>query len=502
MTTNLSVSRLVRVNVILAALAAQSQNLNAAIVLTSSPVVDVTERQRAYTSSTQVSTDFGSSGPEYASAVLYFQQTPQPAKLYVGRWAKTDTAGVMRCGPVSSTNSAIAAWNAVTTGSLKFGADATAAADITGMNFTTDANLNAVAARIQAAVRAAAGGSVYAGVTVVYNAGYNRFEFTSGTTGAASNVLFLQAAAAGTDISAMLSGTALLGAYRADGIVAETALAAATLFDSQFGRSWYGLNIPEGVAADHVAVAGFIESTLTKHVYALTTQDANALSAVATSDVAYQLAQLKYTKTMVQYSSTSAYASMSLLAKSITTDWGGNNTTITLMYKQEPGIVAESINETQALALAAKNCNVFVNYDNSTAIIQNGVVCSGDFIDTIVAADAFAIDVQTQMYNLLYTSPTKLPQTDGGANVSVTAVSQICDRYLTNGFLGGGVWDQAGFGNLKQGDFLEKGYYVYAPPVASQLKPDRASRKSVPIQVAAKCAGAVHSFDITLNISR
>lgn len=499
---NLSVSRLVKVNVILSALAAQAQNLSTLLLLTSSAVIDVVERLRSYSSITDVANDFGTAGAEYAAAVLYFQQTPQPSQLKIGRWAKTATAGVMRGGPLSAANKAIAAWNAITTGAFKFGADATAAADITALNFSADANLNAVATRLQTAIRAVGGGVPYAGVTVVYNAVYGRFEFTSGTTGAASKVLLLATPGAGVDISGMLAGTAAAGAYVADGVAAETALDAASAFDAQFGRTWYGLVMPEAVQADQILVAGFIEATNNKHIFGVTSQDANTLSAISTTDVAYMLAQLKYNKTMVQYSAASAYAVVSLMAKAMSTNWSGNNTSITLMYKGEPGIVAESLTETQAQALSAKNCNVFVNYDNNTAIIQDGEMSSGEFIDVITGADAISVDIQNELFNLLYTSPTKIPQTDAGSNLSVATVEKVCGKYVTDGYLAPGVWDQQGFGNLAQGDFLAKGYYVYAPPVASQLKSERQARKSVPIQVAAKCAGAVHSFDLQLNVAR
>lgn len=500
---NLSVSRLVKVNVVLAALAAQAQNLSTILVLTAGSVLDVVERLRTYTSLTAVADDFGTAGVEYKAAVLAFQQTPQPSAIKFGRWAKTATAGRLVGGPLTVANQAISAWNAITTGAVKFGADATAAADITGLNFSTDTNLNAVASRLQSAIRAVGTGTTYPNVTVKYNAIYKRFEIDSGTTGTGSKVLFLQAPATGVDISEMLAGRSTSGgAYVADGIAAETALAAATLFDSKFGRTWYGMVIPEAVDDDQIAVAGFLEATNNKHIFGVTTQDGAAVSSVATSDVAYRLKELKYAKTVVQYSSQNAYAVVSLLAKALSTNWNGNNTAITLMYKGEPGIVAEDISESQALALETKKANVFVKYDNDTAIIQNGVVSSGDFIDTITGADAIAVDIQNELFNLLYTSPTKIPQTDAGSNLSVATCEKVCGKYVTNGFLAPGVWDQGGFGNLAQGDFLAKGYYVYAPPVASQLKADRQARKSVPIQIAAKCAGAVHSFDLQLNIAR
>ena len=90
-------------------------------------------------------------------------------------------------------------------------------------------------------------------------------------------------------------------------------------------------------------------------------------------------------------------------------NFNANNTTITLMYKQEPGIVAETLSS-QADTLAAKRCNVFVNYDNDTAIIQYGVTPSGIFIDSVYNAIWFRNRVQTDVYNLLYTSPPKCPR--------------------------------------------------------------------------------------------
>jgi hypothetical protein len=64
------------------------------------------------------------------------------------------------------------------------------------------------------------------------------------------------------------------------------------------------------------------------------------------------------------------------------------------------------------------------------------------------------------------------------------------------------VWNSAGFGTLNQGDFLAKGFYVYAPAVATQNQSDREARKSVPIQVAAKLAGAVHTIDVQITVNR
>lgn len=73
---------------------------------------------------------------------------------------------------------------------------------------------------------------------------------------------------------------------------------------------------------------------------------------------------------------------------------------------------------------------------------------------------------------------------------------------MNNGCLAPGVWNSAGFGALNQGDTLAKGYYVYAPPIATQSQADREARKAVTFQVAAKEAGAIHSVDILVNVNR
>ncbi|MNT74193.1 hypothetical protein D3C72_2129930 [compost metagenome] len=73
---------------------------------------------------------------------------------------------------------------------------------------------------------------------------------------------------------------------------------------------------------------------------------------------------------------------------------------------------------------------------------------------------------------------------------------------MNNGYLAPGVWNSAGFGALKQGDTLSKGYYVYTPPIAAQSQVDREARKSVSFQVAAKESGAIHSVDIAINVNR
>jgi hypothetical protein len=398
------------------------------------------------------------------------------------------------CGPLSVANSLLTAWTAITTGSFKVTVDGGSLQSLTGLNFSGATTFPGIATIIN---------GVLTGAICSYNAVFNRFEFKSNTTGATSTVSFLTAGT-GVDISGMLNGLVNSSAYVANGIVAETALAAATLFDSTFGQQWYALSFASSVMpvnADNQAVAGFIEATTTYHYFAVSSQDTNILVASSTTDIAYLLSQTKYKRTAVQYSSSTPYAAVSLLGRILTTNYAGNNTVITLMWKQEPSITAENLNSTQIAGLEGKNANVFVAYNNNTAIIEPGASTSGDFIDTIIGAAAFAVTMQTALYNVLFQSPTKIPQTDAGTHILVTAIETVCTQFVNDGLLAPGVWNSAGFGVINQGDFLSKGYYVFAPSITSQTQAARAARISVPIQVAAKLAGAVHTVNLAITVN-
>lgn len=492
---SLPTSRLIEVSVNLTPAGAVAQSLSTLLMLGSSPVIDMVERYRDYASLTEVAADFASNTPEYLGAVLWFEQVPQPAILKIGRWAKTAASGVLRGAPLSGAQQLLSNFTGVTSGGFTYTKDGGAATNVTGINLSGATNLNAVAALITAALT---------GATMTYNATYQRFELTSTTTGDTSAISFLTAPGTGTNIAPLLAMQSTdSGAYVAAGAAVETALECVQFFDLNFGQTWYAVSIVAApTQGDHLTVAPFIEACENKHVYGVSTQEAGALVAATTTDIAYLLKQLAYKKTVVNFSSSNPYSVISFLGRALTVDYTGNNTVITLMYKSLPGIVAESINSVQADSLKAKNCNAFANFDNGTAIVLNGVTSSGLFLDTITGTDWLAITLQQACYNTLYTSPTRVPQTDAGMHLLVVTCESVCSQAVQNGLLAPGKWNSAGFGTLNQGDFLVKGFYVFADAISSQSQSDRAQRKSVPIRIAAKLAGAVHEIAVGVTVNQ
>lgn len=497
LTNGLSMNDAVTVTISLAPTAIPLRNFGAFLILGPTPkVIDTNERLRVYTTLTGVVNDFGSSAPEYLAANLFFSQNPQPSILYVGRWAQAPTAAGIHGGTVSVANQLMSGWTAITTGSMVITVDGTVKT-LSALNFASQTNLNGVAGVIQTAL----GGSI----TCVWNSNYSRFEIYSGTTGASSTITYASPTGSGVDISAKAGLTAASGASApCNGIVAETPLVAMTTL-ANYGVWYGGMFAPAAVGditdAQYIAAATFIAGASPSRIMAITSQSAAILDPTQTGDIASQLKALTNNRAFVQYSSSSLYAAAAAFGRGFTVDFSGNNTTITLKFKTEPGVVAETLNETQAATAIAKNANVFVNYSNGAAIIQNGVMSGGAFFDVIHGTDWLQNLTQTDVFNLLYTTTTKVPQTNPGMHLIATTIENSMIAGVYNGLLAPGQWNAPGFGQLSQGQYLTKGYYVFCQPIEDQNQSDRAARKATLMQVAAKLAGAVHTANVIINVN-
>lgn len=272
-------------------------------------------------------------------------------------------------------------------------------------------------------------------------------------------------------------------------------------------NSWYGLHLAVDEAdyptdADLISVASAIEASTVSRIFGITTAESDALVAATTTDLSSKLKAAKYSRTFIQYSTSSLYAALSAFGRAFTVDFTGSNTTITLKFKVEPGVTYETLSTSQADALEAKNANVYVYYENDTAILEQGVMCNGDFFDERHGLDWLQNAVQTADFNTLYTSTTKIPQTDAGTTTRIANVEKVLDQAEKNGLFAAGVWTGGPIGQLSTNDTLTKGYYVWADSVDSQSQADREARKGIPIQVAAKLAGAVHYGSVAITVVR
>lgn len=485
MANGLPVSSVVNVSVLLAPTAAGSRNFGSLLVLGDSDVIDTSERMRLYESLDDIATNFGTTAEEYKAALAYYSAEPKPRVCYVGRWAKTATHGRLKGAILGTAEQAIALFQAITAGAFAVTIDGVVV-NVTAVNLSAETNLNGVASAITTKL-GAAGTCLWDG---------SRFVINSATTGTGSTV--------GGMTSTPLSQVMNLdtGTTAVAGIAAETLVDAVALL-ADMSTDWYGLVVSASATDQElIDAAAFIGAAGDSRVMAITTQDTSALDAEDTSDIASALKGTGNNRAFVQYSSSNKHAAAAALGRAFTVNFNGQNTVITLKFKQEPAVTPEVLTSSQAATLKSKRCNVFAQYSNDTAILQEGVMSGGWFFDERHGLDWLQNDVQTAIWNRLYTSTTKVAQTDAGVGRLTTTMEDRLDQAVTNGLLAPGQWNGDDLGALKTGDTLTKGYYVYAPPVADQSQADREARKAPVLQAATKLAGAVHFVDVIITANR
>lgn len=307
----------------------------------------------------------------------------------------------------------------------------------------------------------------------------------------------------GTDISGMLKLTAADSQSLVAGADAETPAECVVALEDA-STNWYGIMFAASVQPtddQNMDVAEVVEAFELKRMFGVTISNTDVLSALVTDDLASRLKDAGYKQSFCQYTSSGENAIASFFGRGFTVDFTANNSTINLMFKQEPGVTAEDLSQTQAATLKAKRCNVFVEYDNDTTILQYGVMSGSAYWDEIHGADWLQNALQVANFNVLYLTP-KVPQTDSGMGLLTNASDGVLSQGVANGFLAPGVWTGPSFGQLKTGDYLKNGYYIYTPPMSSQSQSDRDDRKAVVQQIAAKLAGAINSADILVSLNR
>lgn len=350
------------------------------------------------------------------------------------------------------------------------------------------------------AVNAGTGGNAF---TLAKSSSHISLSGANLTGGAVpSSVGYATAAGSGTDISAQLKMTSALSQALIPGYDAESPVACAAVLADK-STAWYGLMFQASVQPtddQSIAVSDFIEALDVTRVYGVTIINTNVLSALVMTDLASRQMAGGYYQSFCQYSQ-NPYAIASFFGRAFTVNFTAQNSTITLMFRQEPGVIGEDLTQNQAAVLRAKRCNVFVDYINDTTIIQYGFMSGPAYFDEIHGVDWLQDAVQTACYNVLYTNG-KVPQTDPGVNQLVNAIGGVGDQGVGNGFVAPGVWTGPNFGTLKTGQYLKAGYYIYATPIALQSQADRETRAAPPIQAAFKLAGAIQEVDVLMDINR
>lgn len=495
---SVTLDQVVSVTVLAGAIPPGVQGFGAAMFLGRATVLPLRSRVLIASQPSDITAaGFATTDEEYLAGTMYFNQVPRPQGPFkIGRQFLAAQSGTLLSGGVTQV---LASYTAITNGGFDITVNATLI-QVTALNLSGAANMAAVAALIQ--TKLAAG---LASTTCTWTG--SQFLITSPTTGATSLVGFAVAPTGGgspVDVTALLQLTTTTGARKTDGIAVET-ITAALVATRAADAGWYGLAIPQqATVQDNKDAMANAQSV--KYKFWCTTNDVTAYDSASTTDLPYYAKATGYDHTFVIFSTT-PYAAVSAMAREQVTNLSAQDGMGTLMFKQLPGVTVDNLTTTQIAALKAKNCNYYITRAAPGASgfneLENGIMSNGQFSDEVFGLDALAAELQNGYFVALATVPTKVKQTDAGAQQVLAGGVPALEKFVRNGFLAPGTWA----GNSVQsvvttGDYLKAGYKQYIAPVASQSVTDRASRITPPITVVAKGAGAFHSAAITFIFDR
>lgn len=446
------------------------------------------DRVRLYTDVTQMITDgFASNSPEYLAAQLYFGQSPRPASLAVGRWIGTESAlsAVQACR-LANTN-----WYGFT---------------VCGV---TAVDIFAIAAYVESAQPA----SVYFYTT-------NDADSLTGTTATAG--ILASAASPVTDISALTTSTFKIAV---DQDAYPTIPNYQTVTLSPAGNTT-GAKTALEMQSKIRALGGLYSqvSVVYTTVYTITSGsvgsgskvlcavgDSNDIAAslkintgtvltTGTGSLGLAMKGLSYTHTLGQFSTVSVDAAAAILGYAMGANTGLMNSAYTLAYKSEVGVTVEPLTVTQLSLLKFANLNVYVSRGNVFSLFEQGVMASGMHFDTRLGLDQLSTQIQIAVMNLLI-SVSKVPQSEGGITMLYNAIDKPLSGSFNTGFLCRGVWTGPTIKTLVSGNTLDRGYLILSDLLADQTDADRVARRSPPIYIPVKLAGAIESvvFNVLVN---
>lgn len=207
------------------------------------------------------------------------------------------------------------------------------------------------------------------------------------------------------------------------------------------------------------------------------------------------LQQFNYDRTVFEYSATAdeTYGECGWVGERIWTApgssiWG---------YSQVTGVVADSLSATERNVLQPYG-NYFIDF-GGVDMVQEGRVISGEWIDTIRGGDNMASDMQIALVRKLATtvkSGSKVQYTDEGLAEIAIEIEQICEQYISRGFIAKTVSKTDNFGKVS----TRKGYLVYYDPVSTTTSAQRQSREAPLFTVAATLANAVQKVNVLINL--
>lgn len=253
----------------------------------------------------------------------------------------------------------------------------------------------------------------------------------------------------------------------------------------------------EFTTSELVAIAAKVEAASQPKMCIETYTGSDAMSTSSATDLGYLLKGLNYDRTMVVYEPLNSdgvvqYVGAAVLAAYATVSFTSARPSITMANKPLTGVNALDLTSTQYSALQAKNYNFYTKTtDIETNMFIDTRMASGQFFDTIQAADWIAYDMKYKLVNLVQ-NRDKIPFTEDGLALVKQTLSETCVEALNSGIIGTG-YDQ-------DGNRIENGFIISMPELSSIPKADKAHRILRDVKVTLLLAGAIQVINVLNDI--
>jgi hypothetical protein len=432
------------------------------------------ERIRYYSSLIAVTADFPT-GEINKAATVYYAQVPRPRDFYVGLIDGTDTAATAT-GNVTPN---LATLQAIVAGGFTLTIDGSLVV-ISAVSLAATTSFAEVATALQTKLAVQK-----VGTTCTYVGG--KFVITSPTTGALSTITV-----ATSDISGLAAATGLLAAVLVQGRATETPVDALNACE-QVDGSFYGVTLDTEFDDTEAAYDAAVWAQARTKTFFNTTNDPVALTSANTGTIAGRIDEAALGHTLTTYAPVAgSYAGVSVAGRAFTVNFEGTNTTITMMYKKLPTIPVARITPTQNKNLNAINVNVFLDVGGNSFFAESKMA-GGGYFDTRHGIDWLQNRAETDVFNLMYQSETKVEYTDTGVSKIIQRLGQSLRQGVTNGLIAPGY--------TTDGTYLELGYRIDYVHVGDVSSADKGNRLYQGISFIATGAGAIHKVTITGSFS-
>lgn len=400
---------------------------------------------QAYTSPASMLTNgYTTSSPEYIRAIEMYEQSITPSEFYVGQ----------RQNPTTQVDT-FAVNNLVTGHAYSFNLNGVLVSYTSSGGDTQQSILSALLADI----------------ATVFPLGA---PVTGVVTGAGSGALLtLTSIAAGAGVSYLSIDSDLTHVNTVPNYGIANDLAAFIAISN----AWYGIILCSNTDADILQLAAAVEP-LVKTFYAVTEDSAVATS--STTDIASVMKGKGYKRTALIYSPASFNLGIEAawVGGQLPQTPGSNN----WAYQSLDGISPDNISDAQRAILvgdpvaqiAGKNVNIYSTI-GGVNITQMGTMIGGQYIDITIGIDWLQSTLQTNVFQALLQA-AKIPYTDKGTTVLMSAVKAAIDQGVTNGLIDG-----------------QSPITITAPSVLSVPSSQRAARVAPTISFSCRLAGAFNA---------